>query len=72
MTNDGIKKAVKKWAAKVGPHEAMKRLVNVDISAAISTKLIAGTYESELGFDRAQSILRELAKDGFAVDDKAS
>lgn len=70
MTSENLKKAVEKWAQKIGHKEAGKRLVNADISVSIAQKLITGRYVSQLSFEKAQAILEEMAKDGFSLTDE--
>lgn len=74
MSNEDLKKLVKKWADSVGHKKAMRVLVNTDVvSVAIAQKLFRGNYQSELSFDKAQAIIRAMAKDGFSfTDGKAS
>ena len=72
MTNNELKKAVKKWADKISRHEAIKRLMDADISVALSQKLVAGKYDRELSFGRAQAIIKVLAEDGVTLAGKAS
>lgn len=73
MTSDDLKKKVTEWVAKIGPKEAIKRLINADISVHVAQKLVAGSYDREPSFNKAQAILREMAKDGFRLtDDSAS
>lgn len=73
MSNQDLKKSVKKWADEVGHKKAMRALVNADISVAVAQKLFRGNYRSELSFDKAQAIIRAMALDGFPfTDGKAS
>lgn len=67
MNNEVLKRTVKKWADKIGHKEAAKRLISVDISMAVTQKLIAGNYESALSYDKAKAIIDVLAKDGITL-----
>lgn len=70
---DVLKRQIRKWSQHVGRDEAMKRLKGAGLSQSISTKLVGGTYEPELGFEKAQRVMALMAKDGFTLtDEKAS
>jgi hypothetical protein len=50
----------------------MIRLMGAGLSVALSQKLVIGNYEHGLSFERAQAILKLLAKDGITLTGKAS
>lgn len=65
MNSGELKALVKVWADRIGHKEAFKRLVAVDISGPMATKLLAGTYEPTPSLDKAMAIIEELKRDGL-------
>jgi len=67
--NEHALKIVRKWALKIGTHEARKRLVLRDISPTTAEKMVTGTYPSTPTPLTARILLEETAKDGFTLAD---
>lgn len=72
MSSEDLKKTVLEWANHIGQREAIKRLINADISLAVTQKLVVGNYVHELSFDKATAIISEMEKDGFSLAGEAS
>lgn len=70
--NEEIMRLVKSWAEKIGHRTAIKRLVNRNIAVTTADKLCAGRYESVPRDLLAETLLEEMAKDGFALTGEAS
>jgi hypothetical protein len=58
---------VQKWAAKIGPKEAKKRLINRHVGIATADKIVRNKYPSEPGDMITAILLEEMAKDGIAL-----
>lgn len=65
-----LKETLVKWAKKIGPKEAVRRLTaksGPDLSVSQAEKLVGGRYQSDIGFEKGQAIIREMSKDGFSL-----
>lgn len=71
--NERALKLVKKWVAKVGSGEAMRRLVNEKVGFSTADKIVREDYYSTPGEWLTDVLLKEMAKDGLSLpDEKAS
>jgi hypothetical protein len=63
---------VAEWAKQVGKSEALTRLIQKNISSSMAEKLVAGRYSSEPIATIRMILLKEMARDGFVLQDEAS
>lgn len=66
-TNDLVVRMVPKWKAKVGPKEALRRLVIAGVPPVTADKIVSGRYRSTPRDLLARAILREMEKDGLTL-----
>lgn len=76
MNDYELKKTLKlacEWSEQIGSKEASERLVGKQgVSIAVADKICNQRYRSTPREKLAKKLLKEMAKDGFTLDGKAS
>lgn len=70
--NERAAKLIPVWVSKVGNRQAIARLILRGMSASSAEKICSDRYPSPIKGLVLETIIEEMAKDGFTLPDEAS